>query len=94
MLPAAAACAVAAILVFFVARYGNEAFEQTPPGEVAAMNYIYAHDSSGLRLAWLSAPPVAGATPDMPWQYRDIEKVDYVPEPAPANPAQRLRPGR
>ena len=87
MLAVAAACAVAAVVVFFVARYGNEAFEQAPPGEVAAMNYVYAHDSSGLRLAWLSAPPVAGATPDMPWQYRDIEKVDYVPESAPANPA-------
>jgi len=87
MLPVAAACAVAAILVFFVARYGNEAFEQAPPGEVAAMNYVYARDGSGLRLAWLSAPPVAGATPDMPWQYRDIEKVTYVPESAPANPA-------
>ena len=88
MLPAAALCTVAAILVFFVARYGNEAFEQTPPGEVAAMNYIYAHDSSGVRLAWLSVPPAAGATPDMPWQYRDLEKVTYVPENAPFNPAQ------
>ena len=87
MLPVAAACAVAAIVVFFVARYGNEAFEQAPPGEVAAMNYVYARDSSGLRLAWLSAPPVAGATPDMPWQYRDLEKVAYVPESAPTNPA-------
>jgi hypothetical protein len=83
---ATATCAVAAIVVFFVARYGNEAFEQTPPGEVAAMSYIYGHDSSGVRLAWLSAPPVAGATPDMPWQYRDIEKVDYIPELAPVNP--------
>lgn len=86
-LAVAAACAVAAIAVFFVARYGNEAFEQAPPGEVAAMNYVYAHDSSGLRLAWLSAPPVVAATPDMPWQYRDIEKVDYVSESAPTNPA-------
>ena len=51
------------------------------------MNYIYGHDSSGVRLAWLSAPPVAGATPDMPWQYRDIEKVDYIAEFAPVNPA-------
>jgi len=88
MLPVAAVCAVAAILVFFVARYGNEAFEQTPPGEVSAMNYIYAHDSAGIRLAWLSAPPAAGATPEMPWQYRDLEKVSYVPEDAPVNPAQ------
>ena len=83
MLPVAAICAVAAILVFFVARYGNEAFEQTPSGEVSAMNYIYAHDSSGVRLAWLSVPPAANATPEMPWQYRDLEKVSYVPEDAP-----------
>jgi len=88
MLPVAAVCAVAAILVFFVARYGNEAFEQTPPGEVSAMNYIYAHDSAGIRLAWLSVPPAAGATPEMPWQYQDLEKVSYVPENAPVNPAQ------
>ena len=87
MLPIAAVCAVAAILVFFVARYGNEAFEQTPPGEVSAMNYIYAHDSSGIRLAWLSVPPAVGATPEMPWQYQDLEKVNYVPENAPVNPA-------
>ena len=87
MLPVAAVCAVAAIIVFVVVRYGNEAFEQTPPGEVAAMNYVYAHDSSGVRLAWLGVPPVAGATPDMPWQYQDIEKVEYIAEPAPANPA-------
>ena len=88
MLPVAAVCAVAAILVFFVARYGNEAFEQTPPGEVSAMNYIYAHDSKGVRLAWLSVPPAAGATPEMPWQYQDLDKVSYVPEDAPVNPAQ------
>ena len=88
MLPVAAVCAVAAILVFFVARYGNEAFEQTPPGEVSAMNYIYAHDSAGIRLAWLSVPPAAGATPEMPWQYQDLDKVNYVPENAPVNPAQ------
>ena len=87
MLPVAAVCAVAAILVFFVARYGNEAFEQTPPGEVSAMDYIYVHDSSGIRLAWLSAPPAVGATPEMPWQYQDLEKVSYVPENAPIDPA-------
>ena len=88
MVLVAAICAVAATLVFFVARYGNEAFEQTPPGELSAMNYIYAHDSSGVRLAWLSVPPTASGTPEMPWQYRDLEKVNYVAEKAPVNPAQ------
>jgi hypothetical protein len=85
--PAAAVCMVAAILVFFVARYGNEAFEQTPPGEVAAMNYLYAHDSQGIRVAWLSEAPAVDDTPQMPWQYKDIEKISYVAETAPVNPA-------
>jgi hypothetical protein len=85
--PAAVACIVAAVLVFFVARYGNEAFEQTPSGEVAAMNYLYAHDSQGIRVAWLSEAPAIDDTPQMPWQYKDIEKISYVPETAPANPA-------
>jgi O-antigen/teichoic acid export membrane protein len=84
--PAAAVCMVAAVALFFVARYGNEAFEQTPPGEVAAMNYLYAHDNQGIRVAWLSEAPALDDTPQMPWQYQDIEKINYIPEAAPADP--------
>ena len=73
--------------LFFGARYGNEAFEQTPPGELTAMNYVYAHDSDGLRLAWLSDAPTVNVTPQMPWEYRDIEKVSYLPVQAPRDPA-------
>ena len=87
VMPAAAVCAIAGVLVFFVARYGNEAFERTPPGELTAMNYLYAHDSSGIRLLWVSDAPAVDVTPQMPWQYRDLTKTNYIPELAPSNPA-------
>jgi O-antigen/teichoic acid export membrane protein len=83
-----AGCAMVMPVAFFLARYGNEAFEQTPPGELAATNWIYAHDSQGVRLLWLSTPPLAGATPAMPWSYRDITKVEYLPTLAPRDPAR------
>ena len=73
--------------LFFGARYGNEAFEQTPAGELTAMNYVYAHDRAGVRLAWLSSAPKVDVTPQMPWAYRDIDKVSYLPVQAPRNPA-------
>jgi len=74
-------------VAFFVARYGNEAYEQVPRGELAATDYVYAHDGAGARLVWLSPAPAADNTPQMPWQYRDIEKVDYIAAPAPRDPA-------
>jgi hypothetical protein len=85
----AGAAIVGAVFVglFFGARYGNEAFEQTPAGELTAMNYIYAHDRAGVRLAWLSNAPKVDVTPQMPWAYRDIDKVRYLPVQAPRDPA-------
>jgi hypothetical protein len=87
ILPALAVCVIAAVVIFFVPRYGNEAFERTPTGELAATNYLYAHDSQGIHLLWLTEDPVNDDTPQIPWQYKDIEKIDYVPERAPLNPA-------
>jgi O-antigen/teichoic acid export membrane protein len=87
ILPALAVCVIAAVVIFFVPRYGNEAFERTPTGEIAATNYLYAHDSQGIHLLWMSEDPVNDDTPQIPWQYKDIEKIDYVPERAPLNPA-------
>jgi O-antigen/teichoic acid export membrane protein len=86
-LPAAGVCALVFVLSFFLARYGNEGFEQTPAGEVSAFSYLYAHDSSGMRLMWLSPQPASDTTPQLPWEYRDIEKIDFIPELAPSNPA-------
>jgi hypothetical protein len=86
-LVAAAACAIAMTGGFLIARYGNEAWEQTPRGELAAMNYLYAHDRGGARVLWLSQQPPVDVTPQLPWQYRDIEKIQYQPTKAPVNPA-------
>ncbi|MEU6482121.1 lipopolysaccharide biosynthesis protein [Streptomyces sp. NPDC047017] len=71
---------------FLVARWGNEPFERVRPGEVAAMDYVYAHDRPTVRLLWLSQDPVNEVTPAMPWGARDMERVDYVPTLAPSDP--------
>jgi O-antigen/teichoic acid export membrane protein len=71
---------------FLVARWGNEPFERIRPGEVAAMDWVYAHDKPTARLLWLSQNPVDDVTPAMPWGARDMERVTYVPTLAPADP--------
>lgn len=86
-LVAAAACVIAMTGGFLIARYGNEAWEQTPRGELAAMSYLYAHDRGGARVLWLSQEPPVDVTPQLPWQYRDIEKIQYQATKAPVNPA-------
>ncbi|MER6982355.1 lipopolysaccharide biosynthesis protein, partial [Streptomyces carpinensis] len=71
---------------FLVARWGNEPFERIRPGEVTAMDYVYAHDRPTVRLLWLSNDPVTDVTPAMPWGARDMERVNYVPALAPTDP--------
>ncbi|MFE0522650.1 lipopolysaccharide biosynthesis protein [Streptomyces sp. NPDC058954] len=71
---------------FLVARWGNEPFERVRPGEVAAMDYVYAHDKPTVRLLWLSNDTVNDVTPAMPWGTKDMERVNYVPTLAPADP--------
>ncbi|WP_407285988.1 lipopolysaccharide biosynthesis protein [Streptomyces sp. BP-8] len=73
---------------FLVARWGNEPFERIRPGEVAAMDYVYAHDRPTVRLLWLSQDPVNSVTPAMPWGARDMERVQYEPTLAPRDPAR------
>ena len=85
---ALAACALVLPTGFFVARYGNEAFEQIPASELAATNWIYAHDAQGSRVLWLSNAPQIDVTPEMPWEYKDQDKVVYIPVQAPPNPGQ------
>ena len=85
--PGAAACAVVLPGTFFLARYGNEAYEQMPPGELAATNWIYAHDAHGVRLLWLSTDPVTDVTPQMPWSY-GTSQGRLRPVLAPLDPAQ------
>jgi O-antigen/teichoic acid export membrane protein len=83
-----AGCALVLPVIFFLARYGNEAYEQTPVGELTAANWIYAHDAHGVRLMWLSQAPSVDDTPEMPWAYEDLSKVDYIPVLAPRDPAR------
>ncbi|MBA4865094.1 lipopolysaccharide biosynthesis protein [Streptomyces sp. PSKA54] len=71
---------------FLVARWGNEPFERIRTGEVAAMEYVYAHDDPTVRLLWLSNDTLENVTPAMPWGSRDMEKVSYVPTLAPTDP--------
>ncbi|MWA10110.1 lipopolysaccharide biosynthesis protein [Streptomyces sp. BA2] len=71
---------------FLVARWGNEPFERTRAGEVAAMEYVYEHDDPTVRLLWMSDDTLNNVTPAMPWGTRDMEKVQYVPTLAPADP--------
>jgi O-antigen/teichoic acid export membrane protein len=71
---------------FLVARWGNEPFERIRPGEIAAMDYVYAHDKPTVRLLWLSNDTVNNVTPAMPWGARDMERVNYVPALAPTDP--------
>jgi hypothetical protein len=82
-----AACAVVLPLAFFVARYGNESFERTPTGELTAMDYVYGQARHGARVLWLSPAPATDVTPQMPWAYREVAKVEFVPLKAPADPA-------
>ena len=85
--PVLALCAAVLPAAFLLARYGNEAYEQIPPGELAASNWVYAHDAHGARILWLSSSPAADNTPEMPWSYRDMNKVLYLPVQAPRDPA-------
>lgn len=71
---------------FLVARWGNEPFERVLPGEVAAMEYVYAHDDPTVRLLWLSDDPVNVVTPSLPWGAQDMERVEYLPTLAPPDP--------
>jgi hypothetical protein len=86
-IPVLALCAAILPAAFILVRYGNDAFEQIPTGEVAASNWIYSHDAQGARIQWLSSSPTIDNTPEMPWSYKDINKVLYLPVQAPLHPA-------
>ncbi|MFD9906195.1 lipopolysaccharide biosynthesis protein [Streptomyces sp. NPDC059063] len=72
---------------FLVVRWGNEPFERVRTGEVAAMEYVYAHDDPTVRLLWMSNDTVTNVTPSIPWGKQDPEKVEYLPTLAPPDPA-------
>ncbi len=73
--------------MFMLTRYGNEGFEQIPPSELAAMNYIYDHARGGGTVFWLSRPAGINATPQMPWQFRDVASMAFTSQTSPRNPS-------
>ena len=85
-----AALLVGQLLVFgfLVARWGNEDFERVRPGEVAAMDWVYAHDSPTARLLWPTEDPVGDVTPSLPWGARDMDRVGYQGVLAPPDPSR------
>jgi hypothetical protein len=56
---------------FFIARYGNEAFEQVRPNDFRAVEWLYAH-----------APADASfisVTSNVPWRAQSVERYKYRP---------------
>lgn len=65
---AAAACTVS--IAFFLARYGNESFEEMRPGDVSTVDALYAAAPRGASLYSL--------TDSMPWKDRSVGEHRYV----------------
>ncbi|WP_200210971.1 hypothetical protein [Micromonospora coerulea] len=56
---------------FFVARYGNEAFEQVRPADHRAVEWLYAHAPAGVSFV--------SVTSNVPWRAQGIERYRYRP---------------
>ncbi|SDY92630.1 hypothetical protein SAMN05444365_104173 [Micromonospora pattaloongensis] len=54
---------------FFIARYGNESFEQVRRGDLAAVDWLYAHAPAGTSFV--------AATSNVPWRSRHVERYRY-----------------
>ncbi|BCJ74082.1 hypothetical protein CS0771_36260 [Catellatospora sp. IY07-71] len=67
----AVAVSAAFTAAFFVARYGNESFEQVRPNDVQAVDWLYAHAQPGATLV--------AVTSNVPWRSRHIERYAYRP---------------
>jgi hypothetical protein len=78
--------ALTALSAFSVARYGNERFEQVTGGEVAAMSWVYHHDIPSARLLYLAPDTDPQATPAIPWNQQDMERIAYTSAVAPRDP--------
>ncbi|MEW9529642.1 lipopolysaccharide biosynthesis protein [Microbispora sp. NPDC049125] len=79
---------------FFVTRYGNEQFERVTTGEAQALDYIYARDRPSARVLLLAPGDTKPGTVSsditysvVPWREKDVERVEWLGTPPPANPA-------
>ncbi|MGH3965016.1 MAG: lipopolysaccharide biosynthesis protein [Pseudonocardiaceae bacterium] len=82
---AAGACALVIMGGFFLARYGNERYEITRDGDLAAVQYIYQQNGRA-QILFMTDPPASGATPFIPVGYQHVERVSQVGMQAPEDP--------
>ncbi|WP_299955003.1 lipopolysaccharide biosynthesis protein [uncultured Modestobacter sp.] len=76
-LVAAGTCALVLAGGFFVARYGNEAFERIRPAEIAAVEEIYQQDVDAAVVLFPDSTGEEGTTPFSPLGSRDVERVSW-----------------
>ncbi|MFU8851168.1 hypothetical protein ACNAW0_09325 [Micromonospora sp. SL1-18] len=67
------ASALSSVLIgaFFVARYGNDAFEQVRPADHRAVEWLYANAPAGVSLV--------SVTSNVPWRAQGVERYQYLP---------------
>ncbi|MGH4010334.1 MAG: hypothetical protein ACRDTH_19605, partial [Pseudonocardiaceae bacterium] len=82
---AVGACALVLVGGFFPARYGNEQYEITRVGELAAVNYVY-QQGGPARILLLTDTPLSDAPPFIPVGYQDVERVSHLSTLAPRDP--------
>ncbi|MGH3611802.1 MAG: hypothetical protein ACRDRK_04145 [Pseudonocardia sp.] len=70
---------------FLVARYGNEKYEMTYDGALAAVEHVYQRDGTPTIVS-LADPPSRDAPAFMPVGYRDVERTSRHVLPAPRDP--------
>src|SRR5581483_6804300 len=80
---AAGVCALTLVGAFLIARYGNEAYEMTRPGELAAVEYVYQHGGSPVLFMTDNDDP--GATPFIPLGYQDTDNIQWASIRAPTD---------
>jgi hypothetical protein len=68
---AAGLLSVGLIGAFYLARYGNEAFEQVRPSDVQALDWLYQRAPQGTTLV--------AVTSNVPWRSKALERYDYTP---------------
>ncbi|MGH4007100.1 MAG: lipopolysaccharide biosynthesis protein [Pseudonocardiaceae bacterium] len=82
---AVGACALVLVGGFFPARYGNEQYEITRVGELAAVNYVY-QQGRPARILLLTDTTTSDAPPFVPIGYQDVETVSHLSTLAPRDP--------
>jgi hypothetical protein len=80
----AGVCSLVLVGGFLLARYGNEAYEMTRPGELAIAEYVYQHGESPVLFMVDNDDP--WATPFIPLGYQDVDSIKFGSMRAPMNP--------